>query len=195
MDLYTHPDFSAGSFHAWRVITDVRALKPEIVPQRSRPNNQIGILATLIGIQYKCRFMSVTGEAADILEGEADRLLWFPVVTLGYIFTLSGNGIDFALAVGAVAGVRFLQGLMESLEMEQANGIPDLIASIFNWGGKVLAGRALIIYPIVVAIYGTSIGWSVVRLHAYFTHTDIVIVGLSVVICGSAGIVLVNLLK
>jgi len=138
--------------------------------------------------------MSVTGEAINVLEGEAERLLWFPVITLGYIFTLTGNQLDFFLAAGAIAGIRLIQSLMDSEEIKSEDSVLGIPLTLWNWGKRRLRGGILIIYLVVVLIYAAATIQSLNRLLTYFTHTDLVLVGLSIFICGSAAVVLMNLL-
>ena len=50
----------------------------------------------------------------ETFEDNAKRILWLPSITLGYIYTLSGDFFQFALAVTAIGGARLFRFLMNS---------------------------------------------------------------------------------
>lgn len=57
--------------------------------------------------------MAPIATAIETFEGEAKRILWPPPITLGYIFTLSGYIVHFALAVAAIGGARLFVDILD----------------------------------------------------------------------------------
>lgn len=129
----------------------------------------------------------------ELFEGESERLLWLPAITLGYIYTLSGTSADFWLAVAAVVGARFIHDLIDSWLVEDDNGGPRLrddATASFQAGNSrlknsVLAGLAV--------VYSFAIVYGAYRIYQFFTYTDPVLVGLAGIYWATTIIVLVNI--
>jgi len=124
----------------------------------------------------------------NTFENNGERILWLPSVTLGYIYTLSGDIFQFAMAVAAIGGAQLFRFLIESgFNPDQSlwtNG-EWLRKRFSNFQTWPLAGIA-VIYPGAV-LYGLF------QLYQYFTYQDIALVGLAGVWCGVFIVILVNL--
>lgn len=130
------------------------------------------------------------GESLNLLEGENDRLLYLPAITLGYLFTITGSSVDFALAVVLVAGGRALSDIVGRFEDRdgELEGLPTEVWRYVedkHQGFVTLLGLILLLYGV-----GTVKGWYL--LYKLFDHTDLVIVGISIGYCAVFIIVLAN---
>ena len=130
----------------------------------------------------------VIGTAIDTFEDNAKRILWLPSITLGYIYTHSGDLFHFALAVIAIGGARLFRFLIES-EFTSKRGtlssvgwLREKFSNLQSWP---LAGVAL--------FYFITMVYAPIQLYQYFTHQDIVLVGLAGIWCGVLIVILVNL--
>jgi len=126
----------------------------------------------------------------DLLEGENDRLLYLPAITLAYLFTITGTSYDFALAIALVAGGRALSDIVTHFEDRDAElkGLPNDVSELVE---KEL-DDSVVTLSLILLLYavGTLRGWYL--LYKLFDHTDIVIVGLSIGYIGSFLIVLTS---
>lgn len=135
--------------------------------------------------------MSLIRDTAETFEGEAKRIVWLPSITLAYIFTLSGFQVDFLLAVVGIVGGRFFFDLVSILEEisegEEERSVRPIRSIRKNSSNTMIVGALLIIGG-----YGISIVYGLFRLFIYFTHEDVVLVGLAVVYWGILLIVFIN---
>ena len=127
-------------------------------------------------------------------EGDAERLVWLPCLTLGYIYTLSGYLPDFALAVLSVAGARIFMDIFGSDEILNSETRGGATEDLGNWilptNGrfKAVIGTALFAYAIALV-------WGLIRLGTFFTSSNIILVGLAGIYWGSLVIVALNGLR
>jgi len=130
--------------------------------------------------------------ALKLFEGEGNRLLWMPAVTLGYLFTKTGSGVDFVFAAVLIVGARAFSDIADEIDERDAEqeDLPTVVPEILS--GKF--GDDVWRFSIVAIPYvmGTVKGWYL--LYDLFDHTDLVIVGLSIGYLGAFLIVLVSAL-
>ena len=141
----------------------------------------------LFGLQQTSDCMAIDA-AVKTFEDNSERILWLPSITLAYIFTLSGDNFQFALAVAAIGGAQLFRFLMESeFNPDQDvwtnnEWIREHFSNLQTWP---LAGIAV--------LYVIAVLYSLFQLYQHFTHQDIVLVGLAGVWCGIIIVILVNL--
>jgi len=128
--------------------------------------------------------------ALKLFEGEGNRLLWLPAVTLGYLFTITGSAVDFVLAAVLIVGARAFSDIADEIDERDADHddlptvVPEVLGEKFGdkiWGFSIIA---------VPYVGGTVRGWYL--LYDLFDHTDLVIVGLSIGYLGAFLIVVVS---
>lgn len=123
----------------------------------------------------------------ETFEDNAKRILWLPSITLGYIYTLSGDIFQFALAVTAIGGAQIFRLLMES-DFNPERGLwsnSELLREhSSNWQTWPLVG--------VATFYLVAVVYAPIKLYQHFTHQAIVLVGLAGVWCGILIVILVN---
>lgn len=130
----------------------------------------------------------VVDTAIETFEENTRRILWLPSITLGYIYTYSGDIFHFALAIIAIGGTQLFRFLIESeftSKEDSFSSITWLYESFSNIQSWPLAGVAL--------LYFISMIYAPIKLYQYFTHQDIILVGLAGIWCGVLVVVLVNL--
>lgn len=121
-------------------------------------------------------------------EDDSERILWLPSVTLAYLFTLSGDTFHFVMAIASIGGAQWFRLLADSDFASVQNLRSPVIWFIENFHfSKIMPLAVLSIF------YATSVIYAPVKLYQYFTHQDIVLVGLAATWCGIAIVVLVNI--
>lgn len=123
-----------------------------------------------------------------------ERIVWLPTITLGYIYTLSGALADFALAVIAIGAARFFVDLIqaEAEVNELAEGWQDVMTGRSDSNSSTLM---IWFFGLLIASYALAAGRSVWRLYAYFTHTDLILVGIAAIHWGIFIVLLTNLVS
>lgn len=123
----------------------------------------------------------------ETFEDNAKRILWLPSITLGYIYTLSGDFFQFALAVTAIGGARLFRFLMNS-----DFGSEICVWSNYEWIREHFSNFQ--IWPLTgIAVFYLFAGvYAPIQLYRHFTHHDIVLVGLAGVWCGIFIVILIN---
>lgn len=137
--------------------------------------------------------MASTTAVIETFEGKAKRILWLPSITLGYIFTISGNISHFGLAVTAIGGARLFVDILESdLVVESDNGqrIRDDALSWFHSNYSTMKSYLL---ATLAVLYFISIPYSIWVLYSFFNHENPVLVGIAGIYCGILVIVMINL--
>jgi len=139
--------------------------------------------------------VNMLGESLDLLDGENNRLLYLPAITLGYLFTLTGSSYDFALAVVLVAGGRALSDIVEKLQSVEEDGdLENLPADAWEYADEIsLVFIAYLAVIFLLYVFGLVWGWYL--LYKLFDHSDLVIVGISIGYCGVILIVLANIIR
>lgn len=124
----------------------------------------------------------------DLLEGESNRLIWLPPITLGYLFTVTGETVDFVLVVGAIGGSRLLMDLLDSdfVDSEENLQIRD---DPLQWVNSHVPKRR---GAVLLVLYAGCVGRSIWQLYFYFDHRDPIIVALAAIYWGATVIVLTN---
>lgn len=121
--------------------------------------------------------MAPLDEVLGIFEGQAERLIWLPPITLGYIYTLSGNRLDFWLAVASVGGVVLMFDMLSDLSQYKhpQRHIRTYVYLRYSdsaiWK-KLTRILVVVAYVIVAVLAGFN-------LWVYFDHSDLIIVSLS----------------
>ncbi|WP_152418726.1 MULTISPECIES: hypothetical protein [Halorubrum] len=121
-------------------------------------------------------------------EGENKRILWLPSITLAYLFTLSGDKFQFVAAVIATGGAQWFRILINP-EFTSRGSLPSAV----GWLNKNYSFGEMSILSVLSVIYAGIAGYAIWKLYRYFTHQDLVLVGLGVIWCGIGIVVLVNL--
>lgn len=119
--------------------------------------------------------MSLVTDVIDVFHGESKRILWMPSLALGYIYTLSGNRLAFALAVAAIGGALIFGDLLDRVDGSSNEPLWEIVSPITDrhhviriWFVAILC----VLYPIAVLYGGLSV-------YYYFDYTDLVLVGLA----------------
>lgn len=135
--------------------------------------------------------MTAVDGVIETFEGvESRRIVWLPTITLGYIYTLSGYLGDFALAVAAIGGARFITDLIRTEVFDDDDSFDERKEQVKSKMSTVAVGWV----AMLLAVYVYAVVWSILQLHAYFTYTDLILVGLAGVYWGTLLIVATNLL-
>lgn len=130
--------------------------------------------------------------AVEMFEGESERLLWLPAITLGYVFTQSGAPVHFILAVVGIGGARLFGDIINSELVEQTPDGPkfrddtfELLRSSYPLGKSWLFAIVGLGYvaSALVAVYG---------LIQFFNHSNLIIVALAATWAGAGLVVLLN---
>lgn len=125
--------------------------------------------------------MSVAGDVIEVFEGQAKRIFWMPAITLGYIYTLTGNWIQFALAVVSIAAAKYFVDINRKRESYEYLSDELVIQKIFNLIANHYSKRKLVLTLGFVLFYAISLVYSLALLFEHFNHNDPVLVGLSAV--------------
>lgn len=131
--------------------------------------------------------------AVDMFEGESERLLWLPALTVGYVYTLSGEPAYFALAVIGVGGAKLFSDIIDSDLVEQTPDGPVLHDGAFKMIRSSYPLGKTWLFALVGLTYIASALVGVYGLYAFFDHSNLILVALAVVWGGSALIVLFNI--
>jgi hypothetical protein len=135
--------------------------------------------------------MTAVDGLIDTFEGvKSRRIVWLPTITLGYIYTLSGYLGDFVLAVAAIGGARFITDLIRTEPFEDDDSMGERQDRVKSKMSTV----SIMWVAILMVLYVCAIVWGLLQLHAYFTHTNLILVGLAGVYWGTLLIVITNLL-
>lgn len=147
--------------------------------------------------------MSIPDGALGLFEGQAERVYWVPPLTLGYIYTITGDIFHFILTIIALAGGKYLYDVYKWRKDQNSEDGENQIIKIldievpkiwfFEFIKMVLedygAIRKLLTLALVVS-WGISLWYSISLLFQYFDHSDLVLVGLGA-IYGAVGILVV----
>jgi len=137
--------------------------------------------------------MAPVDTVLETFEGEGERILWLPSITLGYIFTLTGYWIHFFLAVASIGGARFfidIIGWVDNLSDETEN--LQLSKTMINYMRGFPLWKFIILFAFVL-LYLLSVIYGAWELYVHFNHEDPILVGLSAIYWGILVIVLLNL--
>lgn len=137
--------------------------------------------------------MAPVMDAIEVFEGEGGKLLWLPPITMGYIFTLSGDILDFGLAVAAVGGARFLHDALESEFYERMTVDDGGLLEATRWMGRGVGRFKVWSLNVVTVLYLVAVFWSIWNLYLFFTPTDLVVVTLSGMYWGVLVIILTRI--
>lgn len=132
-------------------------------------------------------------EAMQIFEDEAQRLVWLPSISLGYVYTLRGEPLQFVLAVAALVRDKHINNLIDwhrtqvyTRDDSFAGRYARLIQNEFpqrkQWSTAIIS-----VAHLFTMFYAPYLIW----LH--FSHSDIVLVALGILYSGLVGIVLTNI--
>jgi hypothetical protein len=124
----------------------------------------------------------------ELLEGESNRLIWLPPITLGYLYTITGETADFVLVVGAIGGSRLIMDLLDS-EFVESEENPQMREDPFEWVDAHIPKRR---GAILLFSYAGCVARSIWQLFFYFDHRNPVIVALAAIYWGATVIVLTN---
>lgn len=137
--------------------------------------------------------MDILAEALSIFEGETRRLFWLPAITLGYLYTVTGVFLDFALGVGCIAGAKLVYDMMDSnLMAETPFGMkrhPYFRYQLTEYN----SGFRLFRLGIVSVVYAIGFIWSIHQLYRYFDPQNVVLVGLAMAHWGLAAVIFMNI--
>jgi len=123
----------------------------------------------------------------------AERILWLPSLTLGYIYTLTGTILQFALAVAAIGGAALFSSLIESDFVIDSEGEMTIRSDAYQWlRMQFPLWKAWLILAFAI-VYFVAVVCAPYQLALHFTHQDIVIVGLSGIWWGVPIVGLINL--
>jgi len=122
-----------------------------------------------------------------------ERLVWLPALTLGYIFTLSGTGLDFGLAIASVPGARIFYDVFGADEFKNADSWGEGFEKLAGEQDEASGERRDILVAIPIILYAVTLVWALIRLREFFRHSDIVLVGLAGIYWGVASIVVANI--
>lgn len=136
--------------------------------------------------------MAATDQAIATLEGEAEQLVWIVPLSLGYIYTISGSELDFALAILSIGGARLFVDIMESDKIISSDGGEEVTQSVGKWVFTSLGNQTRLVYATVLFFYTAALVNALIQLGLRFDHTDPVLVGLAGVYWGSLVIVVMN---
>lgn len=136
--------------------------------------------------------MAPVGEAIELFEGKARRILWLPPITLGYIFTLSGVWHHFALAAGSIGGAKLFSDIAKSGMLTDEGGkfggfetgeevVQERFSNLDIWRMFVL---------VVVYFSAMALGW--IELYAFFDHTNPILVAISGIYWGGLLVVILK---
>lgn len=123
----------------------------------------------------------------------AERILWLPSLTLGYIYTLTGATPQFVLAVAAIGGAALFSSLIESDFVIDSEGEMAIRSDPFEWVRMQFPIWKAGLFSGFAIVYLVAVVYAPYQLVLHFTHQDIVIVGLSGIWWGVLIVVLINL--
>jgi hypothetical protein len=121
----------------------------------------------------------VINTALETFDDNSERIVWLPSITLGYTYTLSGDDVQFWLAVGAIGGAVLFKSLLESEYVSQNEGVNSLDKGLTYWFKKNFHGWKLWWISPFIIIYLISILYAPYQLYHHFSHQNILVVGLS----------------
>jgi len=131
--------------------------------------------------------------ALETFEDNATRILWLPSITLGYIYTLSGAILQFALAVAAIGGAALFSSLIESDFVTDSEEEMVVRPTPFEWVRKQFSNWKTWLLAGFSIVYLVAVMYAPYQLYQHFTHQNIVLVGLAGVWWGILTVLLVNL--
>jgi hypothetical protein len=112
----------------------------------------------------------------EIFEGiKPERIVWLPSITLGYIYSVSAFLPDFALAVVAIGGARFIIELIRSESFDEEDSVVDKKEQVESQ----MSTLSVVFNGILMVLYLCAIVWGILQLFVYFTHEDLFLVGLA----------------
>jgi hypothetical protein len=121
-------------------------------------------------------------------EDNSERILWLPSITLAYLFTLSGDRFHFVMAIASIGGAQWFRLLVDSDFASVRN-----LRSAVVWFMENFHFLKTMPLAVLSIFYATSVIYAPIKLYQYFTHQDLVLVGLGATWCGIAIVVLVNI--
>lgn len=120
--------------------------------------------------------MSAVDSVLGMFEGDAKRMLWLPVITLGYLFTLNGSPIEFWFGVTSIGGARLFGDLFDS---DVADADASQRMKILFEHYRQCHWISVWTLAAVMIVYGASVVISIFDLYSAFQPKNIVLVGLS----------------
>jgi len=112
----------------------------------------------------------------ETFEGiKPERIVWLPSITLGYIYSLSGFLPDFALAVVAIGGTRFVIELIRTESFDEDDSVIEKKEQVESQ----MSTLSVVFNGILMMLYLCAIVWGIFQLYNYFTHEDLFLVGLA----------------
>ena len=132
--------------------------------------------------------MSLIRDTISVFERGSKRILWLPVLAVGYTYTLTGVWWEFGLAVAAIGGARIFSDMVDALE----SGLEDVDMDGVIEYREEDSPLKIWYLAVIVVLYAVAAIYSMWRLYDLFDHTDIILVALSLSYCGVAVIVAIN---
>jgi hypothetical protein len=123
----------------------------------------------------------------ETFEDNAKRILWLPSITLGYVYTLSGDILHFALAVAAIGGAQLFRFLMKSDFASERD-----IQSNFEWVGENFSKLQVFSLAGIAVFYFFALVYAPLQLYLNFAHNNVVLVGLAGIWWGVLIVITVN---
>lgn len=137
--------------------------------------------------------MSLIGDVVRVFRDEPEGILWLPPITIGYLHHVTGVRWHLYLAILSFMGARWAIDMVESdLPKKAEEGILPFIKAVFRWVSQIPPVRTWILVFLGLT-YLISAGYGLWLLVKRFTHSDLILVGLTVVWGGMLGIVILNL--
>lgn len=131
--------------------------------------------------------------AVEMFESESERLLWLPSITLGYVYSLSGNPTQFVLAVISIGGARLFGDIIKSELVEQTPNGPKFREDTFEMlRNNYPLGKSWL-FAIIGLGYVASAIVAIDVLIRFFVHSNLILVALAAIWAGSGLIVIMNL--
>jgi hypothetical protein len=128
-----------------------------------------------------------------MFEGEAERILWLPAITLGYVYTLSGSRKYFILAVIAIGGARLFTDIINSNLVEETSEGPEIRDDMLEILHRNLHSLKSWLFAIIAVGYVLSAIVAVNGLIEFFIHSNLILVALAATWAGAGLIVIMNL--
>ena len=124
---------------------------------------------------------------ARTFEDKNKRILWLPSITLGYLYTLTGDVYQLVLAIVAIGGTQFFkQSMVADVDLGD-----DTLSNVQWFRDNFSVIKLIPTFPFALS-YPMITGYSVFILYRHFTHQDMIVVGLGLIWSGVTMVVFVN---
>lgn len=125
--------------------------------------------------------MSTHNAALGLFEGQAERSYWLPPITIGYIYTLTGDPVHLAISAVSLAGAKYMYDAWRWKNRQDFDDDEFWLTKFLSMVMEEYSGRKKVLTLIYLLAWLYSIFFAVSLLRDNFVHTDPVLVAFAVI--------------